>query len=201
MKTVTYSQVVQLAATLAGRFDDTTSGTALRLPPSEASALLLFLAAELPDLWTREAWPELCDHLESVSLDAEKCFDTREGDADEMGDVLAVLEADASPLTTTIGTALPPEKWSRLDDRVNVRTLRGSVWVDWQTPAPELLAVPAVDLDDYELPARFKLPLAARAAALLIAEEDPQRAAALRAVAEEDVRKHAARLRRPWWRQ
>lgn len=201
MNTVTYAQVRQLAGTLAGRFDDTTSGTALRLPPSEEAALLLFLAAELEDVWTREAWPELCDHLESVTLDAEKCFDLREGDADEMGDILAVIEADASPLTTSISKLLDSRQWTRLDERVNVRTTRGSVWVDWQTPAPDLLAVADEDLDAYTLPARFKLMLAARGAALLISEEDPNRAAALRAVAEADLQKQARRIGRPWWRQ
>ena len=202
MKTVTYSDVLNLAAELAGRADDTTTG-GLRLTPSEAILLRTLFASELPDLWESEAWPELCDHVEAVTLDSDSCFSLREGAADEMGSVLALV-ASGDPRVTTIVTVLPRERWTRLDDRVNVvGPVSGSLYVDWQTPCPDLMddAVVAPALADYELPVRFKLPLAARGAALLLAEEDPVRAATLRALAAQAMMNQASRLTRPWWRR
>lgn len=208
MKTVPYSQIQALAADLAGRPRD-------KLPTSEATMLRAFFAEELPDLWNREAWPELCDHIEAVTLDANACFSTREGDSDEMGDILAIIEG-GNPLTTNAATVLPREQYTRLDDRVNVRALSGSLYVDWQTPAPDLLdddaiiatvvvgtpsaTTIALALPLYELPARFKLPLAARGAALLIAEEDPAQAGVLRGLAENNLMRQVTRLSKPWWR-
>lgn len=198
MKTVPYSEIQALAADLAGRPRD-------KLPTSEATMLRAFFAEELPDLWTREAWPELCDHIEAVTLDDDACFSTREGAANEMGDILAIIMG-GNPLLMNTVTVLPRENWTRLDDRVNVRTLSGSLYVDWQTPAPDLLDNAALAiandaaLQAYEIPARFKLPLAARGAALLIAEEDPQQAGTLRGLAEQNMAKQVARLSKPWWR-
>jgi len=198
MKTVPYSQIQALAADLAGRPRD-------KLPTSEATMLRAFFAEELPDLWNREAWPELCDHLEAVTLDASACFSTREGDADEMGDILAIIEG-GNPLTTNAATVLPRERYTRLDDRVNVRALSGTLYVDWQTPCPDLLdntdmgIANDAALQAYELPARFKLPLAARGAALLIAEEDPAQAGVLRGLAENNLMRQVTRLSKPWWR-
>lgn len=193
MRTTTYQEVKDLATDLAG----IPRG---KLATTEATMLLAFFAAELPDLWNREAWPELCDHLEAVTLDANNCFDTREGDADEMGDILAVIHG-GNPLTTNRVTVLPPNQYTRLNDRVNVLADTGDLYVDWQTPAPDLLGVASADLAAYELPERFRLPLAARGAALLIAEEDPQRAAALRLLADNELTKQAQRLSNPWWRR
>jgi hypothetical protein len=195
MKTTTYEEIKLLAADLAGRPRD-------KLPPSEATMLRAFFAAELPDLWQREAWPELCDHLESVTLDSNKCFSLREGDADEMGDILAIIHG-GNPLTTNRVTVLPRSQYTRLEDRVNVLAETDTVYVDWQTPAPDLLAA-AYDveatLDATPLPVRFRLPLAARGAALLLADEDPQRAAALRLLADNELTKQAQRVQVPWWR-
>ena len=100
MKTVTYSQIEALAGDLAGRMRD-------KLPTSEATMLRAFFAEELADLWNREAWPELCDHIEAVTLDANLCFDTREGDANEMGDILALI-VGGNPMTTSQVTVLRP---------------------------------------------------------------------------------------------
>lgn len=200
MKTVTYEKVKLLAADLAGFPRG-------KLPTSDATMLRAFFAAELPDLWTREAWPELCDHLEAVSLDASRCFSLRETEDDEMGDILAVI-IGGDPRTTTKVSVLSAEQITRLENRVNVMSeLDGAVWVDWQTPVPDLLDNDDLDIDDdaalgaYELPARFKLPLAARGAALLVADENPQKAATLRALAESELMKQAALVKRPWWRK
>lgn len=200
MRTVTYNTIKLLAADLAGRPRD-------KLPTSEATMLRAYFAAELPDLWNREAWPELCDHLELVTLDADNCFDTREGDADEMGDILAVLMG-GNPLTSAQVTVLPRTAYSRLNDRVNVMaSVTGSLYVDWQTPAPDLLDNTALGiandaaLETYELPERFKLPLAARGAALLIGDENPAQAGVLRGMADTHMARQAARLNNPWWRK
>lgn len=193
MRTKTYAQIKTLAADLAGRPRD-------KLPTSEAAMLRTFLAAELADLWEREAWPELCDHLEQITLDGNDCFSLREGDSDEIGRVLWI--GDLNPLTNAGPTRL--RDFTRLDDRVNVNTSLASVWVDWQTPAPDLMAS-AYDveatLNAYTLPERFYLPLAWRGAALLLAEEDPQRAATYRNAADTELLKQAARIKPPWWRR
>lgn len=195
MKTCTYLQVKQLAADLAGFPPD-------KLPTSDATMLRAFFAAELPDLWNREAWPELCDHLELVTLDDNHCFSLREGEEDdEMGDILAIV-IGADPRTTSRVTLLARDQFTRLEDRCNVLTnVDGAVWVDWQTPAPDLLDIDDEVLNAYELPARFKLPLAARGAAMLVDEEDPRKAATLRTLAEREIAMQSARLARPWWRK
>jgi hypothetical protein len=197
MKTVTYAQVRNLAADMAGVPRN-------KLPTSEATMLRAFFAAELPDLWGREAWPELCDHLEAVTLDATKCFDTREGDANEMGDILAVVMG-GDPRTMAAVTVLPRHQYARLDDRVNVMSgEEGAVWVDWQTPCPDLMASgydTEATLLALTLPRRFYLPLAMRGAALLVSEEDPLKAAALRSGADVELAKQTQRIGgKPWWR-
>lgn len=196
MKTCTYAQVLALAGDLLSRPED-------RLPPNEAVLLRTFFAAQLPDLWNREAWPELGDHLEAVTLDASNCFSLREAAANEMGDLLALVVGGDPRLTTQTRT-LRPDEFIRLDGRVNVTApVTGGLYVDWQTPCPDLLddAVVGDPINDYELPARFKLPLAALGAAHLIANEDPGMSGILRGVAESDLQKQASRLTRPWWRQ
>ena len=278
MKTVTYQQVKELAAQLAGRADDTATG-GLKLSVSEATMLRTFFAAELPDLWNREAWPELCDHLMEVTLDDDHCFAVPYSDANnltlsgaavaavngeytlggdaaypteyyngdyylyyqtdqllwyisadhlniaydnsnltgtwvgtgtapmptvaytefDMGDLLTILTAN--PLATNV--VQKAESWTPLGDRVNVLAAASTVWVDYQTAAPDLLDDDTVgtDINTYELPARFKLPLAARGAALLVSEEDPARAGVLRGLAESELQKQASRLVLPWWRK
>lgn len=196
MKTTTYETIKNLAADLAGRPRG-------KLPTSEATMLRTFFAVELPDLWQREAWPELCDNLEQVTLDSEGCFDLREGDADEMGDILAVI-VGGNPLVTTQVTKLDPAQVTRLDGRVNVpaSAVDAALWVDWQLPCPDLLDSDLdATLDATTLPKRFELALAMRGAALLLSEEDPMRAAALRSAADVELAKQAQRIAvKPWWR-
>lgn len=200
MRTIPYSEIKLLAADLAGRPRD-------KLPVSEALMLRAYFAAELPDLWRREAWPELCDHIEAVSLDANNCFDTREGDANEMGDILAII-VGGNPMTNSMVTVLDKTSYTRLNDRVNVTSAAaGDLYVDWQTPPPDLLdntdlgIANDAALDAYELPARFKLALAARGAALLIADENPGQAGVLRGIADAQMARQAQLLANPWWRK
>jgi hypothetical protein len=190
MKTTTYGDILNLAAELADRTRD-------NLPTSEATMLLAFFAAELPDLWNREAWPELCDNIESVTLDANDCFSLREGDADEMGDILGIFE-EGDPRTST--QCIRVRDWTRLDNRVNVVATQATVYVDWQDPAPDLLAVESSALSAYTLPRRFYLSLAYKGAAHLIHAEDPQRAAQYLAMADMELAKQTARINPPWWR-
>jgi hypothetical protein len=200
MLTTTYQQIETLAAVRAGRADDS-SPTNLKLTPAEAQSILDVIADELPDLWTKEAWPELCDHLEAVTLDADHCFSLRLGDADEMGDILALI-AGGDPRTQTAVTPLPRESWTLLDGRVNVlQPAPGPLYVDWQTPCPDLLSVASADLAAYELPRRFRGPLAWLAAAALLEDEDPERAARATGKAMADLLKQASRIKRVWWRQ
>lgn len=207
MRIVTYQRIKELAAQLASRTTD-------NIPTTEVTMLRAFFASELPDLWNREAWPESCDHLEVVTLDSENCFDKRLGDADEMGDILAVIQG-ADPRTSNQVTVLGRERWVDLGSRVNIlapnqnsgtttTTTAPALYVDWQTPAPNLLDTDydtAATLNALELPERYLLPLAMRGAALLLADEDPGRAAALRGAAEAELQKQAARITRPWWRK
>lgn len=197
MATITYAQIKQLAADLAGWPPG-------KLPPGEVTRARRFAASELADLWTREAWPELCDHLELVTLDAEKCFSVREGvsggtGVGEMGDILTILEGN--PLTTT--SVQRVESWTRLDGRVHVLANAVALYVDWQTPAPDLLAT-ALDveatLDAYQIPARFRLPLALRVAARLLADENPASSSSYFREAEQELMKQTARITKPWWR-
>lgn len=189
MKTTTGGDILNLAAELADRTRD-------NLPTSEATMLRTFISTELPDLWNREAWPELCDNLASVSLDENKCFDLNEGEAGEIGDILGIYDAD--PRTTTVVSSIT--NFTRLDNRVNVVTSLASIYVDWQDPAPDMSSLSVSDFAAYELPLRLKLPLALKGAAHLLRTEDPQRAAQYLSMADAELIKQATRLDRPWWR-
>lgn len=196
MKTVPYSEIKELAAELAGRADDTTNG--LRLPPSEAALLLSFLASDIVDVWNAEAWPELCEDFETVTLSADKTFSKREGDADEMGDILSIY-VTANPQTSTICTAV--DDWVEADGKVRVMTDQTTLYVEYMQPAPDLLSVEEDDLDDYELPRRFKNILAFRAAAFLLAQEDPALAERYRNLGNARLLAEAGRVPIPWWRK
>lgn len=195
MRITTYSQVLALAAQLAGRADDTTSG--LRLPPSEAQLLLAFLAAELLDLWTIEAWPELCPDIAPVTLDADKTFSKREGEDNEMGDILSI-HICGNPQLTTIAEAVPD--FAEADGKVRVQTDQTTLYVEYQLPAPDLLTVPANELDAYELPLRFKNPLAFKAAGWLLTQEDPALSEKYRQLGNAKIALDAGKIPVPWWR-
>jgi len=195
MRTVTYQRIKELAGQLAGR-------EPAKLPTAEAAMLRTFCAAHLDELWRREAWPELCDHLEAVTLDAAQCFSLREGDGDEIGDVLWL--GDADPRTSPTATRL--NVWTRLNNRVHVATTLATIWVDWQTPVPDLLAADldaSAALNAYPLPERFRLMLAYLGAAALQAEAEPGQAALFRAAAAAELARQAqpGQLSVPWWRR
>ncbi len=171
-----------------------------KLPTSVATMLRAAFDVELRELWNREAWPELCDHIETVTLDASNCFSLREGDADEMGDILSIIEGGDPRLTTAV-RVIGKSNYTRLANRVNVVACTSALWVDWQTPAPDLLDIEDGDLAATRLPRRFKLALAARGAAEILQAEDPARAGVLRGMAEADLLRQVQRLDKPWWRR
>lgn len=154
MRTCTYIQIQNLAAELAGRTRD-------KLPPSEATMLLGFIAVELDQLWNSQAWPELNPDIEAITV-TNRQFSKREGDADEIGDVLGIYSAN--PATTTRFRSVG---FSEIDETVRIDESLASVYVDYLLPAPELLEVAAAALDATEIPLRFKKILAFRAGAFL----------------------------------
>lgn len=162
-----------------------------------------FFATELPEMWNREAWPELCDNMEQVTLDSSNAFDKRLGDPDEMGDILGIFES-VDPRINTQVVRLAQDRISEGDGRVIVsKMISGSLFVDWQLPVPDLMRAALDDstaLDASTLPARFRLPLAFKGAAHLLTAEDAALAATYLQLAEQDLQRQAARIVNPWWR-
>lgn len=118
-----------------------------------------------------------------------------------MGDILAIVSG-GDPRTNNAVQTLDRDQWTELDDLVNViASPLGSLYVDWQTPVPDLLSVASADLAAYELPRRFRNVLAWLGAAMLLEDEDPARANKCRAAAELDLLKQATRIKKPWWRK
>lgn len=190
---VTYEQVFDLCVQLAGRSPD-------NVPAQEATMLRAFFAAELPDLWRKEAWPELCAIAEQT-LTA-NVFSKHAGTNDEIGEVLGVFTQD--PRSTAGWQRFPADKVIEGDGEVRVATSLGTVWVESMSPVPDLLD-PALDVEATllaaELPGRFRLVLAFRGAAHLLSSEDPELANKYLTMAENELTKLAAPLTRPYWRQ
>lgn len=188
MKTVTYAQIRDLAARLAGRPPD-------KLPTSEAELLRDFIEDHLSWLWNQEAWPELCQDFVAVSV-ANGQFAV----SATQGDVLAVY-ASGNPQTTTICT--PLLDWVEQDEvvRVTYPNLPSTLYVEFQDPIPTLPDYGDADLDATTLPYRFRYPLARYAAADLLEDEDPAKAERLRKKAEIEIESQASVLTTPWWRR
>lgn len=193
MKTVTYQQIKNLATELAGRTRD-------KLPTKEATMLRAFFAAELVDIWNREAWPELVPDFEAITV-ASGTFSKREGAANEMGDILCIYE-QGSPQTTNQVTAV--EDWVEADDEVRLVTQQSTVYVEYQLPPTDLLDSDfddPTDLDAVTLSRRFRLPLAWKGASHLLAVEDPALSNKYLALAEAEIDKQRGQLKLPWWRK
>jgi hypothetical protein len=189
MKTVTYSQIESLAARLAGRPPD-------KLPPSEAELLRDFIGDHLPRLWNREAWPELCNDFETVTV-ASGQFSKSDT---TKGDVLSIY-SQGNPQTQTNVIAI--KDWVETDGAVRVTDPTGSasLYVEYQDPVATLPEYGVAGLDATVLPERFRFPLARLAASDLIEDEDPPKAERLRARAERELVEQASRFGRPWWRK
>jgi hypothetical protein len=188
MKTVTYAQIASLAAREAGRPPG-------KLPTSEAELLRDFIGDHLPEVWNREAWPELCNDFEIVTL-ANGQFAKSDS---TKGDVLSIY-VGGNPQVNTI--CQPVEDWVETDGAVRVNPgASGAVFVEYQDPVATLPEYGAAGLDATTLPERFKYPLARLAAADLIEEEDPGKAERLRNRAERELQRQASRFSVPWWRR
>jgi hypothetical protein len=198
VKTCTYQNVQDQSAELAGRPRD-------KLPVSEALMLLNYIAFELKVMWNMQAWPELCDNLESltpVNTNGVLTISKNEGTAGEIGDILWIGTAD--PRNTT-GPAARPLRWDIGDGQIYLLSPacipHGTVWLDWQLPPTDLLAVNAAPttaqptlgnagspatLVNTLLPARFLQPLSMKAAAkLLFSDGDAQKAATYETLAQQ----------------
>ena len=189
MKTVTYAQVKNLATDFAGRTPD-------NLPTSEATMLLTFFAAELTDIWNKETWPELCDNVVTAAVSA-GVFSKLEGAGGEMGDILGVWDSDQRS-TSSGATWLD---FVEGNGQVRVFNQPSAVWVDYQTPPTDLLSVASASLSATTLPARFRIPLAMRGAAQLLANEDPALSAKWYGMAEIELSRQASRIMPAWWRK
>jgi hypothetical protein len=192
LKTVTYSQIKNLATDFAGRTPD-------NLPTSEATMLQTFMAAELADIWNKEAWPELCDNVTAVTVSA-NVFSKNEGAAGEMGDILGLWDAD--PRSTSVGAQRV--EFVEGDGQVRVLSGEATVWVDFQDPLTDLLSSAysaASALNAVTLPARFRIPLAMRGASMLLANEDPSLSAKWMGMADMELARQSSRIVPAWWRQ
>lgn len=189
---ISYQTIWNLAVQLAGRTPD-------NVPPAEETMLQAFFAAELPDLWNKEAWPELCDNLRQVTLTG-GAFSKNLGTVNEIGDVLGVYTLD--PRQTPGWSRFPSNRVVEANGQVYVSTNLGAVFVDFELPAPDLLdpSLNEAALMATVLPSRFRLPLAFRGAAHLLSTEDPELANKYLTMAENELARQAAKVQRPYWR-
>lgn len=192
--TITYGTIWNLAVRLSGR-------PVANVPLEEEAMLQTFFAAELPDLWVKEAWPELCDNLLAVTLTA-GVFSKNLGAAGEIGDILGVFTLD--PRATPGWQRFPASRIVEGNGQVRVATSLATVWVDYQLPVPDLLdpALTEATLMASVLPSRFRLPLAFRGAAHLLATEDPLLANKYLTLAENELQQQASHpsMTKPYWR-
>lgn len=188
MTTTTYDEIKNLALRLAGQPPD-------KSPDSDLELIRDFIGDHLPRLWNREAWPELCNDFEQVTLSSGQFA---KNDATK-GDVLSIW-VGGNPQTTTFCT--PIEDWVETDGAVRVTTPEtGSLWVEYQDPVATLPDYGVAGLGATTLPLRFKFPLARLAAADLLQDEDPIKAERLRSAAERDLLEQSSRFTSPWWRR
>ena len=195
---ITYEQIWDLAVSMAGQTQD-------NVTEKDSVLMQVFLAGELPDLWNKEAWPELCDNLTQVSL-ANNAFSLNQGDPNEMGEILGLYPQD--PRNPSHGwDRIRPDRYWTGDGQVYVDTGLAQIWVDYQLPVPDLLDPSLIGQNNeaalmaVTLPNRFRLPLAYRGAGHLVATEDPQLSGMLTKMAEVELGRQAAKLTLPWWRR
>lgn len=194
--TCTYQQIWALAISAAGQTQDNVNY-------KDSVLLQTFFAAELRDIWNKEAWPELCDNLTQVAV-ANNVFSTNVGQPDEMGDILGLYPVD--PRISHCWERFKSTDWWLGDGQVHFRPNLGNVWVDYQLPVVDLLDPSLIGqaneatLMAVTLPQRFRLPLAWRGAGRLLGTEDPALASQLIKFAEIELARQASGVKVPWWR-
>lgn len=170
------------AAELAGRTRD-------KIPVSEATILLGFIASDLLEIWNMQAWPELVPDPEQMAV-TDRRIGKRLGLATELGDVLGVFTAN--PLATTRYRHV---EWEEADGFIRVHGSNALLWVEYMLPAPDLLNVAAADLEATTIPRRFGNYLSMRAAGQLLgADGDTQTGAAWVNLAEQAMTREVNRL-------
>lgn len=148
MNTVTYSDILNQAAELAGRTRD-------KIALSEATALQGFLATGLREVWNGSyQWPELIPDILSVTA-VNRTFSKNEGSVDplnpEMGDILGVWTNNPQTTTSYIGL-----RFNEQDNKVRIEDGGGTVWVEYMLPCPDLMLVEAAQLSAYPISTRFR---------------------------------------------
>ena len=200
MKTTTFQDVYNTAAELAKRTRD-------QIPAQETTSLQGFLASEFEELFTMRAWPELTSPVLNVTAAGQQ-FSKNEGQANEIGDVLDVMN-----LNPQGGCA-----HSRRVRHFGFYEGAGVVWVDTDCPSlwveamaaypsmawPDLAPMAQAAFMATALPRRWRQYLAHKAAARLLDADGPDMAAA--AMKQEQLAQAALvnainRLPpEPWWR-
>lgn len=200
MKTVTFQEILNLAANYAAR-------TTAKLPVAEQTLLQAYLAGEFEPLLRGEAWPFTIPAVFNVTA-VDRQFSKNEGSADplapEMGDILAVMLRN--PQTSRRGDP-GHVAFSEGDDVVNVETDATSLWVEYQLPYPGVTfpALAPMTLANFlaaTCPREWKQILARRAAAeLLNADSDRAGMGVQYGLAEKALVSAINRLPpTPWWR-
>jgi hypothetical protein len=214
MKTVTYQQIQDQAGEMSGR-------PVGKLPLSEANILLMLFTAELKVMWNSQAWPDLCDNLAAqtvVNTGGLLTISKNEGAANEIGDVLWIGTSDPRNPTGPVACNVRFEIGNGQIYILNTVGSQSTLWVDYQLPPPDLLAVslspttalPVLGflggvktLPNLLLPQRFYLPLAAIGAARLLKIDGlmPQ-ASAMESISQSNLDWASAQpeMKMPRWR-
>jgi hypothetical protein len=115
---------------------------------------------ELRRCWSADIWPEL--HVfEGIGLSG-RLFSKREGQSNEIGEILRVWNANAQ--STTRHNHLAHEEG---DGLCLCYTTVATVYVDWLLPRPILPVYEDASLGEYAIPARFENIIALNAAGRL----------------------------------
>lgn len=178
MKTCTFQEILNLAANYAAR-------TTAKLPVAEQTLLQAYLATEFETLFTSQCWSFLIPDFVNVTGIVGQQVSLNEGDANEFGDILAIL--DQNPHTTDYWRHI---NYSVGDDVIWLDDPIESVWIEALKPYPgtdfpDLAAMTLANFLAATCPRAWKQILARKAAAeLLTADSDPAGAGVQMGLAE-----------------
>jgi hypothetical protein len=201
MRTVPYSDVLNTAASSAGRTED-------RIDASEQVLLQRFLTGKLRTVWNQCVWPDLIPWPAPQVAVVDQAFSKNEGQAGEIGDILGYYTRLPRHLDEC-----PRFDFQEVNGQVIIDAHASWVWLLYLPPTPNLMAYNAGTdpaLLNYPVPEEFANYLASHAAArLAVADNQYALAAALRQDAAEELAAAQARawdklpvwLKRPRWGQ